>query len=166
MSSNVFPIPENIHHFASDPFELFEPADQTEEFLIELNRINFLIADLTLQKKKLTKHICAKLGIAKYDTDGNINWVEHDGQQSKEIGRFSATFTTKSGYKVDAKEYKILKSRIRPEFNPIRETIKLDVVKKKLDDVHNYGSAEDIALLNEFLTMKYSDASITLTPIK
>ena len=164
--SNVFPIPENIHHFASDPFELFEPADKTEEYLIELNRINFQIAELSMMKKKLTKHICAKLGIAKYDDAGNITWVEHDGQQSKEIGRFSATFTTKSGYKVDAKEYKILESRIRPEFNPVRKTVKLDVVKKKLDDVYTYGSAEDIALLDEFLTMKYSDASISLTPIK
>lgn len=144
-------------------FEEFEPRAKIEEYLENLKMLNDELAELKRIKGLLEKRIFEHLELAQFDEQDNVTSVVHDGAQTKYIGKYKATFKTPASYKIDKKEYLILKSQLRKEFDPIITSDSYRVSKEILRNIQTYGSQDDNDILNKFLSFDYS-ASITLVP--
>lgn len=144
-------------------FDEIEPKSKVELHLDNLNEVNLQVAELLRIKRIIEQKILEELELAKFDENGNVLSVVHNGAQTHEYGKYKATFKTPVLWKLNKKEYVISKNHIRDEFNPIIETISYRVNNSKMDDINIYGSKEDRDILETFIEKDYSKPSITLT---
>lgn len=137
--------------------------ERLEETIKNLDLINFQIAELKELKEQVEKKLVRDMNLVSYDDNGSIKSVAHDGEQSKIIGKYKVKIKTPSLWKINAKEYQIVKSRLRQEFDPVKQSVTYRVDKKVLETIKSYGSNEDQEMIESFLTLDYSKPSITLT---
>lgn len=145
-------------------FDEFEPRPKIEEYLENLEMLNEELAELKRIKGLLERRIFEHLELAKFDEQDNVTSVVHDGAQTKYIGKYKATFKTPSLWKIDKKEYQIIKSQLRKEFDPIVISESYRVSNEVLRNIKMFGSEADNKIIEEFLTLDYSKPSITLVP--
>ena len=142
----------------------FEPESKTEEYLVELNRIKGLIADLNVAKEKMTKLILKELNLAIFDDNGDVIAVAHDGQQSFVTGKFKVVVKTPAYWKIDKNEYQIVASSLRKEFDPVKTSVSYRIDKNIVDNIQTYGSKEDMEKFLAFASFDYSTFSVSATP--
>ena len=103
--------------------------------------------------------------VKSYDENDKIINVKHDGQSSQEIGRFNATFITKSSFSVNTKKYKEVEHEIPTDINPVKTSVSYRVSNSGLDTFLERSSLLQQEILSKCLDMKYS-VDIKLAPRK
>jgi hypothetical protein len=109
--------------------------DLAEEYLAELQKISYCIADLNKTKVELEKRVSALL--------------EHgdSGQATYYKGRFKVTINGGYNYNLNKEEYEIIKDHIPACFDPVRKRMAYDLNKSVLRDIDNFGDEAVKALI-------------------
>lgn len=109
------------------------------QMILHLNQINEQVAELKEIKEKLELRLSEKL---QHPEEGRKTYVR---------GKYAVTVTSGWNYKLDKKEYEIMKSHIKPEFNPVRERITYYVSAPEYRKVEQYGSRHDIEMIAKLM---------------
>lgn len=140
-----------------------DAVDTTYEMIGELDKINFQIAELKEIKEKIERKVIDNLKLATFDESGNVTSVQHDGEQTKLIGKYKVKIKTPSLWKILKSEYEASAPFMRKEFDPVKTSVSYRVDKKTLENIKTFGSQADQLMLNRFLVLDYSKPSLTLT---
>jgi translation elongation factor EF-Ts len=116
--------------------------DAINDTVTTLNLVNYQVAELLRIKEELEARLCALL--------------EHGDEGSKTYthNKHKITVSTGYNYSLNKEEYEILGSRLLPCFDPVRKRVAYDLDKTIIRDAEKYGSAEELALLAQFLEKK------------
>lgn len=116
--------------------------DAINDTVTTLNLINFQVAELLRIKEELEARLCALL--------------EHGDEGSKTYthNKYKITVSTGYNYSLNKDEYEILASRVPVCFNPVKKRMAYDLDKSIIRDAEKYASADELALLAEFLEKK------------
>lgn len=123
----------------------FDLIESNNDFILEdrintLDKIKYQIAELSRIKEELEQSVAKML--------------EHNKNTSKTylVGKYSVTVTTGFNYRINKKEYEVIKDSLPKCFNPVYETVSLKVRESIWDEVHQYGDEDDIAMLKSYIS--------------
>lgn len=128
-----------------DDFEFMNPSEdiinhhKINGMIDALNKINEQIAEL--------KHIKDQLEL-------RFKTLFHHPDDSRKTyihEKFAVTLTTSWNYKLNKKEYELMKGHLNPEFNPVKESITYRVSAPEYRKVEEYGSMQDIEFLSKLM---------------
>lgn len=153
----------------ADDMAMFGTMSKEECYLEELQKVNLQIAHLQAVKENIERKLLIDLNLVTWgvvEEKGKpkevITSVLHEGQQTLGFGRYKAEFKTLVNWGVDVNKYLELQELLRPKFNPIKCSVKYDVVNKIVTDIQEYGTKQDQKLFNEFMIKKYAKPSIKI----
>lgn len=141
------------------------PVDMSvkiNEYLRELDRINYQVAELIRIKGELEKLVLEQTRRVEYDENGKITNILKEGRHQHIIGKYKVKIKTDMICKVNKAEYEVIKGMLRDEFNPVRTSISYRVDNKVLNNVRLYGSKEDNETLNKFLSFDFAKPNVSL----
>ena len=121
-----------------------------EDNVKALDFVNYQIAELLSIKKKLEEKIKEGIGHC------------HKGSKTYEVGNHKVTIKTGSIYTINKEEYKIYKSHVSTEFNPVRESMKYEIDSKIMSKAEEYASKEEMLLLSKFITEKPAKLNVKI----
>jgi len=121
-----------------------------EESIKKLQNINRKIAQLTLDKEKLTETVIATIGHS------------HEGERSYEVGAWKVTCKTPFIYSINKKIYESNDVYLPDEFNPIEQTFSYKVNKKECDYYMTVAPKSVRDSLLELITKKPGKASVVV----
>ena len=132
------------------------------EYLRELDRINYQVAELLRIKGELEKLVLEQTRRVEYDENGKITNIMKEGRHQHIIGKYKVKIKTDMICKVNKAEYEIIKNSLRDEFNPVRTSISYRVDNKALNNVRLYGSIIDNEALDKFLSFDFAKPNVSL----
>ena len=132
------------------------------EYLRELDRINYQVAELLRIKGELEKLVLEQTRRVEYDENGKITNIMKEGRHQHIIGKYKVKIKTDMICKVNKAEYEIIKNSLRDEFNPVRTSISYRVDNKVLNNVRLYGSIIDNETLDKFLSFDFAKPNVSL----
>ena len=77
--------------------------------------------------------------------------ASRDGAETYKRGVCKIAVTTGLNYRVDAKYYEACRDGLNPSINPIAEKVSYSVDKKKLETMHEFGTNEELDLLEKII---------------
>ena len=147
--------------------DYIDEKPKVELMLEDLQEINLQISELQALKEKVTWKILDELRVVEYHVDDGkrvITNVDHEGQQTRLIGKFKATISTLVDWKIDVNEYLVQSRNLSNEMNPVKSEVKYSVNSRKLADLQQYGSDADKLAADSFLIKRFANPSIKLVP--
>ncbi len=124
-----------------------------KEHLVNLNLVNYKIAELKQIKEDLEQIIINQIG------RGDMSF---EGQKTHEIGRFKVEVTTDYNYKINKTEYEIYKHHLPQEFDPVISEVKYRINKKAFKSIDMYGSEEQKLIRDKFITLEPAKPSVKI----
>lgn len=121
-----------------------------EDSIKQLQSTNKKLAQLTLEKERLTDTIISSIGHA------------HEGERSYEVGVWKVTCRTPFIYSLDKKMYESNDVYIPDEFNPIEQSFSYKVNKKECDYYMTVAPKSVRDGLLELITKKPGKASVAV----
>lgn len=141
------------------------PVDMSvkiNEYLGELDRINYQVAELQRIKHELEKLVLKETGRVEYDEEGNIKSISKEGRHQHLIGKYKVKIKTEMIHKIDKGEYEIVKKSLRAEFDPVKTSVSYRIDNRVLNSVRLYGSKEDNEILDKFLSFGFANPNVSL----
>lgn len=121
-----------------------------EDAIKQLQNINKKLAQLTLEKEKLTETIILSIG------------HKHEGERSYEVGTWKVTCKTPFTYSLNKKMYEANDVYLPDEFNPIEQTFSYKVNKRECDYYMTVAPKSVRDGLLELITKKPGKASVAI----
>lgn len=129
------------HEFVNPSLDAQRIIDEHKinQMILHLNQINEQIAELKIIKEQLELRLSERL---QHPEEGRKTYVH---------GKYAVTVTSGWNYKLDKKEYELMKGHINPEFNPVKERITYYVSAPEYRKVEQYGSRQDIEIISQLM---------------
>ena len=141
------------------------PVDMSvkiNEYLLELDRINYQVAELQRIKGEIEKLVLLETRRVEYDEEGNITNILKEGRHQHIIGKYKVVIKTDMIAKIDKDQYEVVKKSLREEFNPVKTSISYRIDNKILNNVRLYGSIIDNETLDKFLSFGFAKPNVSL----
>lgn len=154
----------NSHNNNTDDFFDF-PVDMTvkiNEYLLELDRINYQVAELQRIKGEIEKLVLQETRRVEYDEEGNITNILKEGKHQHIIGKYKVVIKTEMIPKINKADYEVYKVLLSNEFNPVKTSISYRVDNKTLNNVRLYGSKGDNETVDKFLSFGFAKPNVSL----
>jgi len=120
--------------------------------IIFLEQIKYQVAELLNMKAAIEKEL------------QEYFHKDKDGQTTYAFERWNVEITTGWNYKLNKKKYAEWEDMITPRFNPIKETVKLEINKKIYRECEEFGSDDDRLALSEFTSKSEKKLNVKITP--
>lgn len=115
-----------------------------------LELIGFQAAELLRIKEALEEQVRELIG------------HDEEGQRTYLFGRYKVTVKTGVNYSLDKSEYESIGKRLPACFNPVTVVEKYELNKKVIREAYEYGSAQDIEILNSIIKSKPAKLNIVI----
>ena len=122
-----------------NPSEGLIRAQKINGYIDTLNQINEQIAELKHIKEQIEIRLSQAFG---HPEEGRRTYVE---------GKYAICITSGWNYKLNKKEYELMKGQLNPEFNPVKEKISYYVSAPEYRKVEEFGSKKDIEWLSKLM---------------
>lgn len=136
-----------------DPFETIEITSEhrIQDIANTLNTISYQMAELSRIKEELEAKLNEMIG------------HPEDGQKTYTHGKYKITVTSGFNYSLDKDEYELIKNKLPPCFNPVRERVAFDLDKNIIRDAEKYASKEELLLLSTIISKKPKKLNIRIS---
>ena len=165
-------MPEGFESLSKREEVLYKLIEALKEVDEELQELQTWSAKLKVDKIKATKKIIELMGKARWvlSEEGTEIMVDvvHYGERSYPQGPYMVKVYTERDHKIDVEAYEKVKDRLRPLYNPVKETISYRTSEGTLNqiykDIYKHGSHEDMMLVRSFLIAKDATPKVEIKP--
>lgn len=121
-----------------------------EQSVKQLDKVKKKLKKLKLEEEALTNEIIAALG------------HEKEGQSTYDVDCWKVTCKTPFIYSLDTNAYKNGDVYLDPAFDPVKQTVKYEVVKSLYDKYFNASPLETRKALDKLVTIKPGKKTVTV----
>lgn len=142
-----------MKEIAIDHFETIQvdSSHRVQDIANTLNLISYQMAELSRIKEELEAQLQDMIG------------HPEEGQKTYTHGKYKITITSGFNYSLDKEEYEVIKNKLNPCFNPVRERVAFDLDKNVIRDAEKYASKEELLLLSSIVSKKPKKLNIRIS---
>ncbi len=136
---------------------------QTEDMIRQLEHVNYLIAEMNVDKQKLERELLLRFKRIAFDDNDKMH-ISKEGGETVQVGKYNLTMTTNYTYRINKKEYEVYKNHVRREFNPVTEKVSYELNKKAYREAMVYGDVDDKLMLSNFIELEPAKPTVKVNP--